>query len=349
MPRNKGLIRQWTLLQRLATKRSNTIPALASDLKVNARTIRRDLNGLQSAGFPIYDEVVDGTVYWRVDAKHLLEALPRNMLTVPEICALYYSRALLQGIAGSDTLGDLQRALNKIEAALPPATKRFLDHLPSVIAAKPAFGKPLRAQSPEMISQLIEAATARRVVSMRYFSQENRREKDYIVHPYRIVIAQNAPYLEAYVPEYGELRRFLVSRIKKLTTREDGFSPVAELSTVPFSKSLGAHSGQPVKVHLRFLSSVAPYVTDRVWHETQQFKERRDGSVVMTLNVAEDHTLKQWILGFGCGVRVLGPRSLLDWVVEQLEDSRSQYGEGAAVDTDLQPPLPYSVAPLAAS
>ena len=41
MPRNKGLIRQWSLLQRLATKRANTIPALATDLKVNARMIRR--------------------------------------------------------------------------------------------------------------------------------------------------------------------------------------------------------------------------------------------------------------------------------------------------------------------
>ena len=214
------------------------------------------------------------------------------------------------------------------------------------MAAKPAFGKPLRRQSPDLVGRLMEAASAHRVTTMRYFSFESRREKDYTVHPYRIVIAQNAAYLEAFVPEYGELRRFLVTRIRRLTIEEDGFKPVAELSAVPFSKSLGAHSGPPVKVQLRFLPSLAPYIVERVWHESQQFKERRDGSVVMTLQVAEDFTLRQWILGFGSGVRVLTPQSLTAWVVDQLEDARKQYSDGGIVDSDLQPPLPYSLTPM---
>ena len=77
-------------------------------------------------------------------------------------------------------------------------------------------------------------------------------------------------------------------------------------------------------------------------YESQQFKERRDGSVAMTLQVADDFTLRQWILGFGCGVRVLAPQSLAAWVVEQLEDARNQSGDGAVIDSELQPPLPYA-------
>ena len=133
--RNTELIRQWTILQQLAARRPCTIPVLSADLKVSTRTIRRDLEALQAAGFPIYDEVVNGTKFWRLDAKILMGALARNALTLPELCALYYSRALVKGIAGTHLLTDLQSALDKIEAAFPAGMKKFLDRLPAVITA----------------------------------------------------------------------------------------------------------------------------------------------------------------------------------------------------------------------
>src|SRR6185503_5711566 len=122
MGRNKERIRQWTMLQKLAARRT-TISTLVGELKVTSRTIRRDLDALQAAGFPIYDETVNGTKFWRLDSKELLGALVRNALTVPELCALYSSRALVKGIAGVHLLGDLQSALDKIEAAMPAAMK----------------------------------------------------------------------------------------------------------------------------------------------------------------------------------------------------------------------------------
>ena len=88
MGRNKELIRQWTMLQKLAARRT-TIQSLTDDLGVGSRTIRRDLDALQSAGFPIYDETVNGTKFWKLDSKELLTALSRNAPTLPELCALY--------------------------------------------------------------------------------------------------------------------------------------------------------------------------------------------------------------------------------------------------------------------
>ena len=56
MERNSELIRQWTILRRIATARGQTIPTLASNLSVSTRTIRRDLAALQVAGFPGDDD-----------------------------------------------------------------------------------------------------------------------------------------------------------------------------------------------------------------------------------------------------------------------------------------------------
>ncbi|PYR48353.1 MAG: hypothetical protein DMF89_15775, partial [Acidobacteria bacterium] len=49
------------------------------------RTIRRDLAALEAAGFPIYDDVVNGTKFWRLDGTALVDALPRNALTVTSL------------------------------------------------------------------------------------------------------------------------------------------------------------------------------------------------------------------------------------------------------------------------
>lgn len=341
MPRNRELIRQWTLLQSLATRRGCTIPTLAAELDVTTRTVRRDLNALQAAGFPIYDEEGDGAKIWRLNADTLLKALGRTSLTIPEVCALYHGRALIKGLASTGATEDLQGALDKIATALPPGMRRFLDRLPALLLAQPIRGR-RRAVPADVSTRLLEAANARRVVSMRYESNESGRDKDYVVHPYRLVYAQGGLYLQAYVPAYGEMRTFLLNRIKRLTLDDDTFEPLAELSGEPFGKSMGAYSGPTITVKLRFAPRIAPHVRDRIWHDSQQLKDRPDGSVVMTLQVCDDYALRQWILGFGPNVRVLSPASLVGWIIDQLDTSREQYETGAfVVDSDAQPALPF--------
>ena len=137
MPRNQEVIRQWRLLHALESSRHGaTIDALASDLEVTTRTIRRDLAALQEAGFALYDERDDnGRVRWRIDgqALHGLEA----GFTLPELCALYLSRNLLEAVAGTPFQRDLTNAFSRLEKMLSPRMRQFLDRLPSVLTAKP--------------------------------------------------------------------------------------------------------------------------------------------------------------------------------------------------------------------
>lgn len=352
MGRNSELIRQWTLLQRLATRRGNTIPALAVELKVGTRTIRRDLDALQAAGFTIYDETVNGTKFWRLDPKRLVDALTRNALTVPEMCALYSSRALVKGIAGAHLLADLQGALAKIEAALPPGMKKFLDRLPALITAKSPYGRRRGTQAPDVTTHLFEAMMLRRVVTMRYHSNESGREKEYTVNPYRLVYAQNALYLQAFVPAYNEFRTFLLDRIRRLSVQEQTFEHIPELGSDPFSKSMGVHTGPAMKVQLRFAKQVAAFVKERTWHESQQLKDRPDGTVTLTLQVSDDYALRGWILGFGRLVRVMAPASLVEWALEELDEARQQYVSGEfanIVDRDVQPALPFMFGRIASA
>ena len=68
----------------------------------------------------------------------------------------------------------------------------------------------------------------------------------------------------------------------------------------------------------------------------------------MTLDVTDDYALRNWILGFGRFVKVLAPAQLVKWTEEELDSARQQYGSGGvAVDTDVQPRLPFLLPRLA--
>ena len=105
MPRNQEVIRQWRVLHALESSRHGiALDTLAKELEVTTRTIRRDLAALQEAGFPLYDtHDENGRVRWRLDGQ-VLKGLETGF-TLPELCALYLSRNLLESVAGNGTGG----------------------------------------------------------------------------------------------------------------------------------------------------------------------------------------------------------------------------------------------------
>src|SRR5262245_29584106 len=139
MPRNAEVIRQWTILREIERARGAgvTIDELAQHCGVTTRTIRRDLQALEEAGFPLYDDRShdDGRTRWRVNGQ-AFKGLVAG-LTLSELCALYFSRTLLESLAGTPFKDDLGSAFEKLGAALTPHMQRFVDQLPRVIATKP--------------------------------------------------------------------------------------------------------------------------------------------------------------------------------------------------------------------
>lgn len=66
--RNRQVVRQWQILRALGSRSDVTIARLSEDLGVTSRTVRRDLDALQEAGFPLVDEVISeaGQKRWRL-------------------------------------------------------------------------------------------------------------------------------------------------------------------------------------------------------------------------------------------------------------------------------------------
>src|SRR3970040_1251829 len=112
---NAEVIRQWPILREIESRRTGvTIHELASLVRVSTRTIRRDLQALQEAGFAVFDEGEENeTKRWRLEAQPFrsLEA----GLSVSDVAALYLSRALVEAMPGWPLAAELRSAFAKIE------------------------------------------------------------------------------------------------------------------------------------------------------------------------------------------------------------------------------------------
>ena len=323
MPRNAEVIRQWSILRDLEASRRLTIDELASRTGVTTRTIRRDLEALQSAGFPLFDETYDGKKYWTLEHR-AFRRLDETGFTLAELSALYFSRTLVECLAATPFQKDVRGAFDKLAGALTPGMRQFLDRLPLVMQAKAEPGaQPAAARSKEM-SQLLDATLTHRRVAMRYHSFSSEREKDYLVEPYRVVFAQGALYVVAFVPEYGQIRTFAVDRIRSLSLLEERFEPV-DLEEDAFAHSLGVHQGPPERIEILFEARIARYVKERMWHSSQEIEDGPDGSVRLTLNVSNDFALRSWILGFGPLAKVVAQTTLAAQIADELEAARKRY------------------------
>jgi predicted DNA-binding transcriptional regulator YafY len=335
VPRNAEVIRQWTILREIESVRATgvTIDDLASLCAVTTRTIRRDLQALEEAGFPIFDDKSrdDGKTRWSINGQ-AFKGLAAG-LTLSELCALYFSRTLLESLAGTPFRRDVEQAFDKLSSALTPHMRQFLDQLPRVISTK---ADPLRRASGgapsgdrSVVARVLEATLHSRQATLVYHSRSSERTKTYLVHPYRLAYAQGGMYVLAYVPEYGEIRTFALERIEDISLLEERFTPVEQLPDAAFPHSLGVHSGPPERVVIEFTSSVADYVKTREWHESQSVAERPDGGVELTLNVCLDRALESWVLSFGAGAKVVFPETLAKKMASNLQSGADAYTRGA--------------------
>jgi predicted DNA-binding transcriptional regulator YafY len=326
MERHGEIVRQWRILLALESRARGLTLAEAQELAgdgVSDRTIRRDLDALAQAGFPVETDKRDGKTIFRLN-RDVFRGVAAAGFSLSELCALHLSRTVLTAVAGGPFRDSLASAFDKLYDALPPSMWKFIESLPDALAAKDHASRPT-APSTKAIDALMHAILARRRVRMRYHSFSSQQIKDYVVEPYRLAYAQGGLYLQAFVPGYNEMRTFAAQRIEQAVALEETFNPVADAPPDVFPHSLGAFSGTPETVVIEFSAAEAPYVRERQWHPSQAIEELPAGRIRLTLNVVIDWELQAWVMGFGPAARVITPDAFARRIVESLEETRATY------------------------
>ena len=287
MPRGNQLARQWQLLQLIDHPTGIAVEDAARKLDCTVRTIWRDLEVLERAGFPLYsDKEADGRrSIWKLqeDFKH---GLPVK-LSLAETAALVMSRDLL-GPAGAGALGT---------------------------AVTSAFEKIGRVH----VALIQEALLERRRLDMRYYSmsrdEENRRQVD----PYHLTVFDGGFYLIGYCHLRKAERIFAVERIRELKALTVDPPKVFDPSKY-LQDAWGIIKGERVTVKIVFSKTIARYIQDRQWHPSQSFRDLAGGRMEMTLLVADTLEIRRWALGYGPEAEVVMPASLREAIREQADE-----------------------------
>jgi predicted DNA-binding transcriptional regulator YafY len=322
--RNAEVIRQWRILKRIEAGRYTTAQDLADEHGVTERTIRRDIEALQEAGFPLYDERSEGRKLWR-----LVDGYKQRLtqsFTLSELSALYFSKKVMSFLGGSPFASDLEAAFAKIQEALPARSLPYLARIQELFAARPDPWKDY-SDKQDVIASLIDATLHQRRVRIAYFSFNSRRTKTYTVDPYRLVYYHGGLYLYARAEEYAEVRTFAVERIQKIEVLEESFEVPADFNVSEYARgAFGIAGGKAEPVEIVFDAEMAGYIRERVWHESQTLEDGPAGSVILRMNVDPGGELRSWIKGFLPHVKVVKPASLKELIAKEIDQARKKLG-----------------------
>jgi predicted DNA-binding transcriptional regulator YafY len=133
--------------------------------------------------------------------------------------------------------------------------------------------------------------------------------------------------LTAFCRQRTAWRKFYLSRMNALHPLEPAFEPRPECQWRPLLDSaFGLFQGDDtIAVTLRFTPFRARWVRLQLWHPAQQMTERPDGSLDLTLPVADFREIKMKILQFGADCEVVAPEGLRKEVRNEIEKMDDLY------------------------
>ncbi len=315
MPRNDQVTRQLILLRKLEGSRGATLQelfdALPPDLVRHTRTIRRDLEALEST-FPLITERKNGQTCWRLMDGYT-NILPLALSTT-ELMALVFSKDLLKPLEGTQIKISLDSALNKATAALPAGGAAYVEQMHSSFSVGMGPHKIYR-QHRQTIDQLSRAISQTHTVQMRYYTASRDKTSHREVDPYRLWYADGGLYLIAHCHMRQEVRMFAVDRIRSLTmTNRPCQMPLGFDLDAYVRDAFVVMRGQPIEVELLFDRPTTAWVQDPQWHPSQKTTVQKDGRLAMSLRASDTRELVGWVLHFGSGVQVISPPSFRDKV-----------------------------------
>jgi predicted DNA-binding transcriptional regulator YafY len=322
--RGDQLARQWRVIRAIeASPNGLTVAEIANREETGIRTIYRDLEALQSAGFPLYTEKVEQANRWTfIDTYKFKIPAP---FTLTELMSLYFYKDLVRVFKGTPFHDSIDSVFKKIQCTLPPQALSYLDQVQSVfhVGIKPYKDY---ARFRNILNQVNQAATECRRVEMVYHSLHRKEKTIRKVDPYKVWFYDGTIYLIGLCHLREEVRMFVLDRIKLLKVTDERFPLPKDFNLDDFMRhSFKVMHDELYTVKVRISPGWARWVGEKIWHESQKTSKLPDGSLEITFRVPGLDEIKGWVLSFGPECQVLEPSKLKQMVRVDLQKSLGQY------------------------
>ncbi len=312
-----------SIIRLFEARRGMTLDDLAEECGVDRRTIHRDLNAVEEAGYTLTSEWLEGKKVYSFLTKS------RNItpitFTLPQLMSLYLLRSLGVYLAGTLFQAEIEELFRTITSILPD---RYAAHLERIarVSLPILHGARDYSAAAGYLEGLQRALLHQYRVRLSYAKKGRDEHEEYEIDPYTLVFHKGGIYLLGYAHNREAMRLFALERVRGIEVTRQRFEIPADYQPeAHFTSAFGLVSDTPMKVRVRFSPDVAHAVKERVWMPGQKIRTDREGRATVEFEAAGEMELVSWILSYGMHAEVLDPPELRREVKRHVREMRQYY------------------------
>ena len=336
MARNEQLIRQHKLLQILERSRfGRTLNEVRDDLveelgltSLHTRSVRRDIEALQAAGFDISVHEHQRGKIWKLGSSH--RGMHKITASATELMALSIGRDLLFPLVGTPFWQGIETFWHKIQETLPDAVWQHYEKYRQVLYV---LGTPAKSYEKQhgILKTVNRSILEHRIVEIEYRSMAAPKATKRKIRPYAVALYQSSLYVIAETCESPDqadsIRHLKLDRFVKATALDEWFKPTKSLDIGKYLReSIGIFArGRPQNFRIKISPLAARWVQEDPWHPDQKIKEQPDGSVELSVRAAHELEIIPRVLALGAEAELISPASCRKRMAETVQKLHAKY------------------------
>lgn len=335
MARNEQLIRQHKLLQILERRRYGaTLDELRDTIvdelglsSLHTRSIRRDIEALQSAGIDIQTEDRSDARVWKLGEK--ARSGYQISFSSAELMAMALAKDLLVPFSGTVIGQGISSFWSKVEECVPVATYQHFEQYRKAFIVS---GLPPKSYDRQhgIIKTIQRGILEHRIIAISYGGPAKDDEVRQIA-PLGIMLHNGSLYVvavEAKQDDSPEYRHWKIDRIASANVTDVYFTPPEEFDLHGYrERGIGIFArGQEKSYQIRLSKRAVAWVTEDPWHTEQSISEDTNGEFLLAVNAAHDLEIIPRVLALGIDAELMAPeetRRILQEVIAQLGNNYS--------------------------
>lgn len=276
------------------------------DRPISMRTIRMDLRAMRSEqlGYNAPIVVLDKKYYTYGNADYSITDIP---LTTQDLSILQEVSHLLKQFKGFNHFNEVNEMISKLEDKIYSEQHQ---QAPAI-----DFEKNELLAGLEWLDTLYKNIIDKTTVRITYQSFKARQPGEIIFYPYLLKEYRNRWFVLGMQKKDKQLLTLALDRIVQIEPlpeepfrRSRDFNPQTYFADIIGVSHTGVH---PVEITFLADHHQAPYIRTKPLHSSQKILESGKDGIVFSITVIPNLELERELLGFGEGLRVTSPSSMV--------------------------------------
>lgn len=294
---------------------------LARQFEMSAKTAQRDIEFMRDRlNCPLLYDTARKGYHYEKNISYLPEY---TKLSSSELSSLMIARKMLGAMSEGLIAGEVNAAVGKITSILEKHTT-VPEALEGLISFHIIEYSPVKEETFRVV---LQACARKEALIFRYRSPAREEDTERTVEPYHLFNYMGTWHVVGYCRLRKGIRDFKLNRISGPKFSGQTFATPPDFTPESyFRSSFGLYKAARTRtVRLRFTPETAKWIDDLIWHKDQKKKFLDDGSLELSLPVADLSEIRREIMKFGSGVEVLEPEDLRQSVISEAENILKQY------------------------